>query len=77
MEELKTIKAVTLDGIKEPVKVDYIGGGDMKYLRNMLGLNNSNSDYGCMFCTHNFKDEIDFENGYECNRSQEEAKRLY
>lgn len=75
MEELKEIKSVNVDG--KEFKVVFFGGGDMKFSRNMLGLDASNSDFCCFLCKCNFRETIDFDTGYTINRSKEDAENCY
>ncbi len=75
LNELKEIKTITIDG--KPFKIEFLGGGDMKYVRTVLGLDSSCSDYCCFYCTCDFTKPIDFENGYKISRSLEESKDFY
>ena len=49
----------------------------MKWIRIVLGLDASNSDYGCFLCTCDFKKKTDFKNGYKINITQKEANDLH
>ena len=75
LNEIKEVKTITID--ERPFNIQYLGGGDMKYERNVLGLDSSCSDYCCFYCTCDFTKPIDFENGYKINRSFEESKNSY
>ena len=48
LNELKEIKTITID--EKPFKIEFLGGGDMKYIRTVLGLDASCSSYCCFYC---------------------------
>jgi hypothetical protein len=75
LNELKEIKTITID--EKPFNIEFLGGGDMKYIRTVLGLDSSCSHYCCFYCTCDFTKPIDYENGYKINRSFEESKDFY
>ena len=60
LNELKELSTITIE--EKPFKVEFLGGGDMKYELSILGLDSSSSHYSCMYCTADFTKEIDYEN---------------
>lgn len=75
LNELKEIRTIKIE--EKDFNIEFLGGGDMKYERNMLGLDSSSSHYCCMYCTCDFTKEIDYEKGYKMNRNPEEALKSY
>ena len=75
LDELKQLNTITID--EKIFNLEFIGGGDMKYVRTVLGLDSSCSHYCCFYCTCDFTKPIDFENGYKINRSHEESISSY
>ena len=75
LNELKEISTIQIE--EKTFNIEFLGGGDMKYERTILGLDSSSSHYCCMYCTADFTKPIDFVNGYKIDRSIDQALNSY
>jgi hypothetical protein len=74
LAQIKEIKSINIDN--KDFRVEFYGGGDMKWNLNVFGLNGANSDYACFYCKCNFKDALDFDKKYKIDRTLSESEKL-
>ena len=71
-EIIKNFNSITIDG--KEFKIKNYGGGDLKWLAIVMGINAANSKYSCPLCKWNSKIPVDINAEWTLDRSHKEAE---